>query len=174
MATFSIKGLLVAVGFVAVSVVALLNANRHWHSGLMNLAVLLLAVSLIGTYCSAQSQRASCVGFFILGFTYFMLATQWWKFEKTWDLMPQRGLRYAHQHLFEPRQEVVGPVDFSTPGADVVSQGQQRPDGTRPVMVIRPSRESFVGVGTAIFSILFGILGGVIGRVIDRRRQSSA
>lgn len=66
MATFSIKGLLVAVGFAALSVVALLNANRHWHSGLMNIAVLLLAVSLIGTLWASYSQRAFCGGFFIL------------------------------------------------------------------------------------------------------------
>ena len=29
----------------------------------------------------------------ILGLTYFLLATQWWKFEKTWELLPQAALR---------------------------------------------------------------------------------
>jgi hypothetical protein len=174
MGKYSIKSLFAAVAFVAVCVVALLNANRFWHSGLMNLVVLLLALALIGMRYGAPPRRAFCGGFLILGLTYFVLATQWWKFEKTWELLPQAGLRYVHGQIFEPRIEIIGPVDFNIPNADVVITGLRLPNGTMRVTVIRPSRENFVGVGTALFCMVFGLLGGMIASRMNRRVGAAA
>jgi hypothetical protein len=174
MGKYSIKSLFAAVALVAVSIVALLNANRFWHHGLMNLVVLLLALALIGMRYAAPPRRAFCGGFLILGLTYFVLATQWWKLEKTWELLPQAGLRYLHGQIFQPRVEIIGPVDFNVPNADVVSNGRRLPNGTMPVTVIRPSRENFVGVGTALFCILFGLLGGVVASRMNRQQAGLA
>jgi hypothetical protein len=122
---------------------------------------------------AAPRRRAFCGGFLILGLTYFLLATQWWKFEKTWELLPQTALRYLHGQMFQPQNEIIGPVDFNVRNADVVSQGQQRPNGTLPVVVIRPSRENFLGVGTALYCILFGLLGGFVAARMNRQVKSA-
>jgi hypothetical protein len=174
MGKYSIKSLFAAVALVAVSIAALLNANSYWRSGLMNLVVLLLALALIGMQYAAPPRRAFCGGFLILGLTYFLLATQWWKFEKTWELLPQAALRYLHRQMFQPQNEIIGPVDFNVPNADVVSQGRQLPNGRMSVTVIRPSRENFVGVGTALFCLLFGLSGGLVATRLNRHVASAA
>jgi hypothetical protein len=174
MGKYSIKSLFAAVALVAVSMVAVLNANRFWHHGLMNLVVLLLALALTGMKYAAPSRRAFCGGFLILGLTYFLLATQWWKFEKTWELLPQAALRYLHGQMFQPQNELVGPPGFNVRDADLVSRGQMQPNGTMPVTVIRPSRENFVGVGTALNCILFGLLGGLVATRMNRHVESTA
>jgi hypothetical protein len=124
MGKYSIKSLFAAVALVAVSVVALLNANRFWHQGLMNLVVLLMALALIGMRYAAPPLRPFCGGFLILSLTYFLLATQWWKFEKTWELLPQAALRHLHGQMLQPQNEIVGPPGFNVRDADVVSRGQ--------------------------------------------------
>jgi hypothetical protein len=176
MGKYSIRSLLAAVALVAVSIVALLNANRHWRSGLMNLVVLLLALALIGMRYAAPRRRAFCGGFLILGLTYFLLATQWWKFDSTWELLPQKALNYVHARIFQPQIETIGPVDYSLRNGegDIVSQGQQLPDGTLTVTVIRPSRENFAGVGTALYCVLFGVFGGLAATWLNRQAESAA
>lgn len=173
MGKYSIKSLFLAVALVAVSIVALLNANRFWNHGLMNLVVLLLALALVGMRYAAPPRRAFCGGFLILGLTYFLLATQWWKFEKTWDLLPQRALGYVHGQMFQPQSEIV-PVNFVDRDADVTFQDGAIGSGTVQATITRPSRENFVGVGTALFCVLFGLLGGFVATRMNRHVKSGA
>jgi hypothetical protein len=173
MGKYSIKSLFVAMALVAVSIVALLNANRFWNHGLMNLVVLLLALALVGMKYAAPPRRAFCGGFLILGLTYFLLATQWWKFENTWDLLPQRALRYLHGQMFQPQSEIV-PVNFSDRDADVVFQGGALGSGTVQATITRPSRENFIGVGTALYCIVFGLFGGFVATRMNRQVKSAA
>jgi hypothetical protein len=173
MGKFSIKSLFVAVALVAVSIVALLNANRFWNHGLMNLVVLMLALALVGMKYAAPPRRAFCGGFLILGLTYFLLATQWWKFENTWDLLPQRALGYLHGLMFQPQSEIV-PVNFLDRDADVVFQGGAIGSDTIQAAITRPSRENFVGVGTALYCVLFGGFGGLVATWLNRQAESAA
>jgi hypothetical protein len=167
MPRFSMKWLLGAVAFVGLSIVALLNARWYWHSGLMNVLLVLLAASLAGMIYLGRDGRAFCGGFFIFGMFYFLFATQWWKLEREWRFMPTSGLSALHKHTFVAKNETIPPSGFQG-GGDIVSRGQPLPNGSVPAMVVRPSHEAFVGVGNTLLCFLFALLGGVVARRMRR------
>src|SRR5262245_57491251 len=107
MRTFSLKWLLIAVAFVALSVVALLNANSVWQSAFENAALVFLLVAIVGMVASMGESRVFWFGCFLFGATYFVLATGFFGFERTWRLSPSYGFRHLHKQMFSPQSEVI-------------------------------------------------------------------
>jgi hypothetical protein len=159
---FSIRWLMVAVLLIAVTIVALLNANYYWVYALENFAILLLLSALAGSFWLISSRRAFCGGFLIFGLFYFATGTDFFGVSRAFRLLPTTGLNFLHEKMFEPKSDVI-PVGGSAGDADVKTSNRL-PDGSRSVVIVRPGRQVFVNAGNAIFCILFGLVGAVLAR----------
>ena len=176
---FSLRWLFVAVAFVAISVVALLNANNLWHAAIWDSALLLLLVAFVGGIWSTGHRRAFCFGYFIFAFTYFVFASGFFGFTRQELIVTTNGLQILHAKLFEPEAALIPPggsaegdlVSDHPPLRDGTRRGQL-PDGSLPVMIIRPGRSSFVALGNALACIPFGLIGGFIATWFYSRRDS--
>ena len=72
---FSLRWLFVSVAFVAISVVALLNANEYW-TFVWRIAILLgLSLAIIGALLSQGQSRALWIGVAVAGWVHFVLGT---------------------------------------------------------------------------------------------------
>jgi hypothetical protein len=166
---FSLKWLLIAVAFVAVSLVALLNANNEWRSAFENISLFTLLVAASAAMYSVSERRAFCFGFVLFGFAYFLVLAIGFFNNTRERLLTTAGLRIAHKQLFQAKSDVVlfrEPID----GDVIEGTATMQPDGINArVMIVRPKLTNFIAVGNAIFCIPFGLLGGVIARALYRR-----
>jgi hypothetical protein len=72
MSRFSLRALLVAVAFVALSIVATMNANYRWVVALEMLAFLLLFTALVGAIYARGERRAFWIGCAIFGWGFWL------------------------------------------------------------------------------------------------------
>jgi hypothetical protein len=170
---FSLKWLLIAVALVAVSVVALLNANNDWRSMVENAALFAILVATAAAVYSAGERRAFCFGFALFGITYFLVLASPSFSDARERLFTSAGFRIIHKQLFHAKSDVVlfrEPID-----GDVINgTALMQPDGINArVMIVRPKLSDFIAVGNALFCIPFGLLGGVIARAFYRRRTTN-
>ncbi|MEX2142621.1 MAG: hypothetical protein WD894_25430 [Pirellulales bacterium] len=165
--SFSIKWLLCAVAFIAVSLAALLNANELWRIGCRSAVVLTVLIAIAGALWSSGKSRA-----FYGGYVLFALAFYTNLFGDQSEFITGNALTAIHQSLFEPTSETVTgsfhPVSYN---GDVLTVIHQK-DSTLLVTAIRPKRLEFLGVGHAIFSVAWGVIGGYVAMGFYSRRES--
>ncbi len=108
MLNFSIKWLLLAVAYVALSVAALLNANDYWRYGFESVAFLLLLTALLGMSFSLRQRRAFWAGWFVFSAAWFLFALGLFEFSRGWTarLITTSGLNSLHGHVITPTSEV--------------------------------------------------------------------
>jgi hypothetical protein len=167
---FSLKWLLIAVAFVAVGLVALLQANNVWRVAFENASLFALLVATSAAVYSLGERRAFCFGFVMFGLTYFLFGF----FSNSRErLLTTTGLRAIHPKLFEAKSDV---IPFEEPiDGDVVGTATMLPGGVNArVMIVRPRLTDFIAVGNAVVCMVFGLLGGVIARAFYRRRTTTA
>src|SRR5688500_1127412 len=102
---FSLKWLLVAVAFVAVGLVALLNANELWRHAFETAIILLFLTSVVGGVASSGQSRAFWTGCAVFVGGWFVVATGF--FVSSWPnrLITTDGLNAVHGFLISPTQE---------------------------------------------------------------------
>jgi hypothetical protein len=174
---FSLKWLLIAIAFVAVSLVALLNANDLWRIGLRTAVLFSVLIAIIGAVASAAATRLFCVGYAIVALPFLtnFLGADWGS-----DLITHSALSEVHGKLFSPKEETVAQQDvMGFPGnnfdGDLV--GVRNFDGnnnTAIASVIRPKKRHFAEVGHAVLSALLGVVGGIVAVAFYRRRTRPA
>jgi lysylphosphatidylglycerol synthetase-like protein (DUF2156 family) len=170
---FSLRWLLATVAFVAVSLVALLNATNEWRSAFENASLFALLVATAAAVYSAGERRAFCVGFVLFGLTYFVILAIGYFNNTRERLITTTGLRSVHKQIFPAKSDV---VPFQEPfDGDVLGSATSLNDGTNNVrvMIVRPKCTDFIGVGNAALCIPFGLLGGFIARGFYRRRVAN-
>ena len=138
-------------------------------------------VSKCSRDCSARGicrgdylhRRVACfwIGYALFGIAYFVAATGLVSAMEKSGILPTALFSYVHEKLYEPK--VVNLTQSEAQGiieGDVVSGQMPRQDGTIDVVLIRPSRATFVEVGNTVLCIPFGVLGGLVTTAFYRRR----
>jgi hypothetical protein len=162
---FSLRWLFVAVAFVAISVVALLNANLYWAGLARTGLIVFLASAIVGGINSRGEKRAFWFGVAIVGWIYRATAIvncYWFASDvlseqlsrAMWDVLdkPQVG---AEEHVF---------------GERVLADGRTFTNRIEHV----PLEKSFHLVNKCILNALFAMLGGLIATWFYRRNHRSA
>jgi hypothetical protein len=162
---FSLKLLLTAVAFMALSCVALLNANQPWVLVARNLVRLTVVVAIVGTVWCIGKERAwwSGYGVFIVVYINSGFGFLWVE-----ESLTYKAFSYIHPHIASQVTET-----FSDPSASdsrSVLSRQENPDGSLAVTYLKPMEERFIRVGDAICAVLSGVLGGFIAVAFYRRR----
>jgi hypothetical protein len=143
MPRFSLKWLLVIVAYLAITVAALLNANRFWRSSLESAAVELVLIALAGVIWSAGERRAFWGGAFLFGAIYLVWATGVFGLTQSIRFPPSDAFSYMHRRLFTPAPETItNETDLSDIDYFDNSMG-----GVITINVIRPGNAVFTAVG---------------------------
>ena len=168
---FSLKWLLIAVAFVAVGLVALINANSVWREGLETVAAIMLLVAIVGAIASLGERRLYWLGYILFGGVFFVTETGMIPILQESQLLPNTLWSYAHQQAVRPKQEELTRDEFENiRDAEILVRHSPLSDDTLTVTLVRPSRQAFVEVGNALLCIPFGLLGGVVASAFYRRR----
>jgi hypothetical protein len=139
---FSLRWLFVAILLIAVSVVALLNANLSWANAAERARLLLFSVTIIGAIYSRASTRAFWIGAIVFG---------WIQMKPPVQQIDDRLLTFAHSLIVQEHVTVI--------------------DG-RPSINWLPKHEYFVAVGDCVQSVFVACLGGVLAMWFHRRHNS--
>jgi hypothetical protein len=165
MPRFSLKWLLIAVAYIAISVGALLNANRFWRSSLESSAVALVLIALAGVIWSAGERRAFWGGSLLFGAIYLLWSTGLFGLTQSIRFPPTDAFSYIHRRSFTPTTEIPESPDLSD-----IDYSNEFVGGVATLQVIRPGNTVFTAVGNAVLAIPFALLGGVIATAFYRRR----
>jgi hypothetical protein len=169
---FSIRVLLIAIAFVAVSIVALRYANNFWCSCFTFLAIVLLLSSIVGIVYSAGAKRAAWVGAAIFGGSYFMLLyIPWFRDSGIASQLPATPLAvYLHQQLVNAQVPTWQPdgtaTTYNNNGQIIVRMldASGRLLSETPLTTTLPDQSDLYQVGHAISAILMMLLGSLIAR----------
>jgi hypothetical protein len=171
---FSLKWLLVAIAFVAVSLVAMLNANELWQNGFRTAVLFSMLFAVIGALWSVGTVRAFWGGYAIVALCYLtrFFGTDWGS-----GLITTNALSAIHSHAFtftEEKVENYPSIQLRGYDGDIVGVPASYSDGTATILVVRPKQHSFIEVGHAVLSVVLGVMGGIIAAAFYRRRPKPA
>jgi hypothetical protein len=167
---FPLRSLLIAVAFIAISLVALLNANELWRVAVRGAVVLMVLIASAGAAWSIGETRAVCGGFVLFSLPFL---TVFFGFKSSSDFLSRHLLESIHSRAFAATTEIIrGPFYPATYGGDVLTVDNQK-DGTLFVTAIRPKQQDFVVVGHAVLAVPLGVIGGLIARAFYRRRLAA-
>jgi hypothetical protein len=189
---FTIAGLLILVGFVAVAIAALREATDLWEHGVFTLTLGLLVVATLLAVHRAERKRAFWLGFALVGGTYLgaslvpaiesrLVTIQGWTYldsklaERPADLAltwrvwiggnPNNTARFS---AFAPDGQTLV-ASSSTPSARgfwaLNGKLLAGPNGTT---------ENFVRIGHAITTLILAFLGGQLSRALASRSQGGS
>ena len=154
--SFSIKWLLYAVAYIAVSLAALLNANELWRIGCRSAVMLTVLIATAGSVWSSGKKRAFYGGYVLFAVSLFT------NFFGQCEFITANALTAIHKRIFEPVSETVtGPFYPSQYDGDVLTVTNQN-NGVLLVSSVRPERLEFLGVGHAVFAAALGVVGGYV------------
>jgi hypothetical protein len=105
-ARFSLRGLLGAIGILAVGLACLMFASSPWADTSVSITLGALTVALIGVVYRRGDRRAFWVGFALCGWAYMALSSgSWFASDFRYHLVTTRVLRWAYPWLIpEARQ----------------------------------------------------------------------
>jgi hypothetical protein len=168
---FSLKWLLAATAYVALLLVALLNANSVWQGIFQSAAATLLLVALTGAIVCVGKAKCFWIGYVIFGLVFFVGATGLVPNIEKSGILPSALFSYAHGKMFErtPAKLTAADVEELSKSSEVHLL-KPLPDGTVNAIVLRPSERRFVNVGNIALCIPFGLLGGLVATAFYRRR----
>jgi hypothetical protein len=156
---FSVRSLFVAILFVAISVVALLNANAWWVGAARAALILALSLGAVIAIASMGTTRMFWMGFTIVGAVQFGVITISTRNPERPYLIWEGAIHWLHSKV---AREVVMP-DFT----DVPKIGQRVP------VILVPYADQFSAVGQCILSAMLGLAGGYIACWSYPRRDAS-
>jgi hypothetical protein len=171
---FSLKWLLIAIALVAVTLVALLNANDLWQVGFRTAALFTALVAIIGAVWSSGTTRAFCGGYVIVALSFL---TNFFGAEWAADLITRDALSKIHRLAFaftEEKIEYLTRELRDSYDGDIVGVPASNSDGSATILVVRPKQQHFVEVGHAVLSIVLGVVGGIIAVAFYRRQPKPA
>jgi hypothetical protein len=160
---FSLRWLLVAVAFIAVSVVVLLNANFYWARGMRSVLILSLSLAIVGGIFSQGKSRAFWSGFAICGWIQFV-SMGFIHLQTYGRLITDTGINLLHAQVARSVEEEV--AYFSGPSNARVEKFEKR-------VVTRPDVRSFTHVAQSVLTASIGVLGGCLAIWLYSRRASS-
>jgi hypothetical protein len=156
---FSLSWLFLAILLIAVSVVALLNANEYWVSASRAALVVLLPLTIVGGIFSKGRKRAFWFGFAIVGWTVFLSAglNDYPPFN---EARSEKALQWLHSLIVR-----LEPVSLE--GWDRITGARLTGTGTIDV----PAFSNFKVVFHCAASLLLGVLGGYAAMWFYLRRE---
>jgi len=185
---FSLRHLLVAVAFVAIACVALLNANPWWVRGTWLAAVGLSFVAVLQAIFRRGERRAFWLGFAIAGWLCIVAGSDWFPGLRISRQLPQQILGFLYSRLPESirlptieeptGRSANGSLVFPPSTDDYASQdprvttglvwlAQQQQPATAPNLR-HVGFEYFEATGEALWTLLMALLGGLVARWIYR------
>ena len=158
---FSLRWLFVAILLIAVSVVALLNANAYWAGAARSTMFLILPLSMVIALASGGVARLFWIGFAIVG------AVQFWSLgfaqgAAAGESLIEVGIEWLHTKVVRDVTIEVGQYQAGKLLRMV------------PRVVPRPNIDYFRVVGHCVVSALLGLLGGCVGAWVYSRRSVRA
>jgi hypothetical protein len=156
---FSLRWLFAAILFVAISVVALLNANVWWVGAARAALILALSLGAVIAIASKGTTRMFWMGFTIVGAIQFGIMTISTGNSERPYLIWEGAIHWFHSNV---AREVVMP-DFT----DVPTIGQRVP------VILVPYADQFSAVAQCILSAMLGLAGGYIACWSYSRRDAS-
>ncbi len=168
---FSLKWLLAFTAFVAVSLVALINANGLWLNSFRTAVLASVLVATLGALWSVGRSRAFCGGYAIVAVCFF---TRFFGEQLASDFITHDALSAIHARAFHFTQEDVRNLELvrQSDYFDIVGVPVSNADGSATILVVRPKRHYFLEIGHSACSILVGIIGGYIAMWFYRRRAT--
>lgn len=168
---FSLKWLLIAIAFVAFSLVAMLNANELWRIGFRTAVIFSGYIALLGALFSLNATRVFCAGYTIVAISFLtnFCGADWGS-----HLITENALSAIHSRIFAPVVVTIGgdrPIE--TIDGDIIAR-RHNVDGTTTLTYIRPDRFDFLGVGHSVLSVALGVIGGFIAVAFYRRRSKTS
>ena len=156
---FSLRWLFVAILLIAISLVALLNANEYWISASRVALVVLLPLTIVGGIFSKGRKRAFWFGFAIVGWTVFLSAglNDYPPFN---EARSEKALQWLHSLIVRPE-----PVSLE--GWNRITGARLTGTGTIDV----PAFSSFKVVFHCVATLLVGVLGGYAAMWFYLRRE---
>jgi len=169
---FSLRVALIAIAFVALSIVALRYANNFWSSCFTFLAIVLLLSSIVGIVYSGSGKRAGWVGAAIFGGFYLMLLhVPWFRDSGIVNQLPATPLSvYIHQRLVNaqvPTLQTDGSATLYNNNGQIIVRtldAAGRVLSETPLTTTLPDQSDLYQVGHAISAILMMLFGSLIAR----------
>jgi hypothetical protein len=155
---FTLAQLMAIVLYVGVGFAALRNADEFWASAAYTLAIILIAVALVGALTRSGKARTPWVGFAVLGWTYLLTIHLDWSIDSLDHFArtpkPPLLIEWGTARL----QPYIKPLPLVIVGGG-------------PSLILRPYEQ----VSQSLGIILFGLVGAALGRLIagkDERPNS--
>jgi hypothetical protein len=180
----SLRSLLVAVAFVALTIVSLRFASEAWWTLVLTIAAIALCAAMILAIVDRGERQAFAIGFVVAMLGYGLVLQSIPK-ESTFgsqghqEFNPDVG-RLPTTLLLRPIYHLIADIkliDFSTgkPVANAAAQvggglGGGGMGSANYSMSESPPREVFMKIGHAWWAILLGVCGGLFARWVYRRR----
>ena len=168
---FSLKSMLVAFAYIALSCMGLLYANRTWGACFFTGTLLLILLGIVAAFIRRGSAKAFWIGFAIFSGVYFWVAMFGEKLEPdagggVWHepkLVTSTILLLLDDALMDGRlgsrkTTIIGAIN----------------DGSWRVTYSFGAAAPTLKVGHSIFTVVFGIVGGLLGTrlpMLNKRRQ---
>jgi hypothetical protein len=158
---FSLRWLFVAVAFVAISVVALLNANSYWAAITRSALLVVLSLAVVGAVFLDGRARAFWIGFEIVALFHFLLSGLLFSTPFA-PLLSDEVIAWMHQS--------VAPIETTQ-----VRDGDYFNGRPRYIRIDNavPPREYFEPIARCVFIVLIGIVGGFVASWFYSRRESA-
>jgi hypothetical protein len=161
---FSLKTMLAASAFIAVSVAGLHYANLPWAAFFYTAAFLSVLTGIVGSLVCSWPTRAFWIGFAVFGGGYFWLALIHEARVEVQGFgvqVPEPDLGTTHLLIWADR--LLRSERSGTPGF-------QRRSLSGP----RSTREYFVQVGHGIFTMLLALIGGALGKAFAQHGRATS
>ncbi len=164
---------MVGVFVLAISTIALLNANQFWVAVSGGCALLLLFIALLGAILTKHVARAFWTGIAVFGWGYAVLFHTPFGLTDASYYPSTLALEALHRAIGSPAEEWLSrELEHANqiPDADPVEIQVHGPDRSRMrISYLKPLGVPFKQVGHWLFTLLFALLGGAIARAMYRR-----
>lgn len=203
MRRISIKSMMWYVGFIAIGLAALRNANDVWAAVLLTLTLGVLGTSIIARACRQGRERVWWFGFALFGTAYAILAFLPWFGGMRMNLATTHLLGYLTRDpsvlvsriQIEDRLKFIADVLKKTPPSDpdynqvqwqyvalhrqleTISNSTTGSTISNRIQLLLPgfvNREAFTQIGHCIFTLLAGLLGAFISFLMYREPEPSS
>jgi hypothetical protein len=157
---FSLLWLLICIVFIAISMTALLNANRYWADGLRTALFVLLSFASVTAILGGAVTRPFWIGFALLGWIHFA-SVGFARPDESGHLLTDDLIEWIHSQIVRDTQVQVPLFQSGTPV------------GTQLQVEKRPRWEPFRVVGQCIVVACWALLGGYFAVHVARHRTNS-
>ncbi|MBI3463731.1 MAG: hypothetical protein HY000_11845 [Planctomycetes bacterium] len=176
---FSLRGLLVAVAFIAFACAAVRFATDFWADAMFTLMMTVLLAAVLGIVFRRGEQRAHWIGFCVFGWGYLALVFgPWFQVIIVPRLLTSHCLLYLHPKLqqwlgpgwCDSSHAIIYPVAFTSEGLPLYAGDTGKVIRNNLIMA-SPPISNFETIGHSLFTLLFAAVGSLVASWFYRSRM---